>query len=143
MTRVGYFVMSVALVIVSCGQAQTNDVSHSDTVAHAPVDSLSLTKPEMERYTALTAHFFDPMLAGRFNGSILVAKNGVILFEKYKGYRNPVHHEDSINAHTAFHLASVSKTFTAMSTLKLWQEGKLDIHDPVSKYLPGFPYPAV
>lgn len=26
-----------------------------------------------------------------------------------------------------------------MATLKLWQEGKLDIHDPVSKYLVGFP----
>ncbi|GGA85170.1 penicillin-binding protein [Puia dinghuensis] len=88
----------------------------------------------------MATHFFDPMLAGRFNGSILVAKDGIILFEKYKGFRNPVRHQDSITAHTAFHLASVSKTFTAMATLKLWQEGKLDIHDPVSKYLAGFPY---
>ncbi len=48
-----------------------------------------------------------------------------------------------MNAHTAFHLASVSKTFTGMATLKLWEEGKLDIHDPVSKYLAGFPFPAV
>jgi len=83
------------------------------------------------------------MLNGRFNGSILVAKNGIVLFEKYKGYKDPLHKRDSINAHTAFHLASVSKTFTAMSTLKLWQDGKLDIHDPVAKYLTGFPYPAV
>ena len=39
----------------------------------------------------------------------------------------------------AFHLASVSKTFTAMAILKLWEEGKLDIHDDMSKYLAGFP----
>ena len=38
-----------------------------------------------------------------------------------------------------FHLASVSKTFTAMAILKLWEEGKLDIHDDISKYLTGFP----
>lgn len=91
----------------------------------------------------MTAHFFEPMLNGRFNGSILVAKDGVILFERYKGFRDILHKKDSINEHTPFHLASVSKTFTAMATLKLWQEGKLDIHDPVAKYLAGFPYPGV
>lgn len=91
----------------------------------------------------MTQRFFDPMLAGRFNGSILVAKNGVVIYERYKGFRNPTRKLDSITDHTAFHLASVSKTFTAMATLKLWQEGKLDIHDPVVKYLPSFPYPSV
>ena len=142
LNRIGYLVLSVALVIVSCGQAQPTK-NPKDTVAPAPVAAPALTGPEMEHYTSITAHFFEPMLAGRFNGSILVAKNGVILFEQYKGYRDPLHKQDSIDAHTSFHLASVSKTFTAMSTLKLWQDGKLDIHDPVAKYLTGFPYPAV
>jgi len=140
----GYLVLSVALAVVSCGHAQTaKTVVPTDTVQPAPVAVTKLTGPEIERYSSLTAHFFEPMLAGRFNGSILVAKNGVILYEKYKGFSDPLHHRDSITAHTAFHLASISKTFTAMGTLKLWQDGKLDIHDPVAKYLTGFPYPAV
>jgi len=144
MRGIGFLVLSVTLVIVSCGQAQTgSNVPQVDSMAPASTSAPALTGPEMERYEASTAHFFDPMLMGRFNGSILVAKNGVVLYERYKGYRNPIHHQDSINAHTSFHLASVSKTFTAMSTLKLWQEGKLDIHDPVSKYLAGFPYPTI
>jgi CubicO group peptidase (beta-lactamase class C family) len=132
------------LVVVSCGHAQTaKTVAQADTVAPAPVAAPALTGPEIQHYSSLSAHFFEPMLAGRFNGSILVAKNGVILFERYKGYSDPLHRRDSITPHTAFHLASVSKTFTAMSTLKLWQDGKLDIHDPVNKYLTGFPYPGV
>jgi CubicO group peptidase (beta-lactamase class C family) len=132
------------LVVVSCGHAQTaKSVTQADTVGPAPVAAPALTGPEIQHYSSLSEHFFEPMLASRFNGSILVAKNGVILFEKYKGFCDPYHHRDSITPHTAFHLASVSKTFTAMSTLKLWQDGKLDIHDPVNKYLPGFPYPAV
>ncbi len=53
--------------------------------------------------------------------------------------RTPENIRISVNAHTAFHLASVSKTFTAMAILKLWEEGKLDIHDDISKYLTGFP----
>lgn len=138
--------LSVTLVIVSCGQAHTaKNVPPKDTAAPAMAAVPALTGPEQERYTAMTSHFFDPMLTGRFNGSILVAKNGVILYERYKGFRNPRSrsHEDSITEHTSFHLASVSKTFTAMSILKLWQDGKLDIHDPLSKYLAGFPYPSV
>ena len=79
--------LSVTLVIVSCGQAQTaKTLAKTDTIAPPP-GTPPLTGPEMEHYTAMTAHFFEPMLAGRFNGSILVAKNGVILFERYKGYQ--------------------------------------------------------
>jgi CubicO group peptidase (beta-lactamase class C family) len=143
MKAVGYLVLSVTLFVVSCGQAaQTSKIAQqADTIAPAPLPAL--TGPELERYTAITSHFFDPILAGRFNGSILVAKKGVILYEKYKGWKYPAKKRDSLDAHTAFHLASISKTFTAMGTLKLWQEGKLDIHDPLTKYLPGFPFPAV
>lgn len=80
---------------------------------------------------------------GRFNGCVLVAKNGEIVYEKYAGSRNPLHSKDSISSSTPFHLASVSKTFTAMAIMKLQEEGKLKIEDPVSKYLPGFPLEGV
>ena len=42
-----------------------------------------------------------------------------------------------------FHIASVSKTFTAMAVLRLWQDGKLNIDDEFSKYFPSFNYPGV
>ena len=84
--------------------------------------------------------FFDSMLGrGNFNGSILVAKNGEIIYEQYKGFRNPRIKKDSITPSTSFHLASVSKTITAMAVLKLAEEGKLNIDDSVSKFLLGFP----
>src|SRR4029078_3407377 len=38
------------------------------------------------------------------------------------------------------HLASVSKTFTAMAVLKLIELGKLSLDDDVKKFFPGFPY---
>ncbi|HXB92747.1 MAG TPA: serine hydrolase domain-containing protein [Puia sp.] len=143
MKAVGFLVLSVTLLIVSCHAAQSKNPQLTDTLAPVVAPAPALTGPELEHYTSITSHFFDPMMAGRFNGSILVAKKGVIIYERYNGFRNPRKRTDSLNEHTPFHLASISKTFTAMATLKLWQEGKLDIHDPVVKYLPGFPYPAV
>ena len=93
------------------------------------------------QYLALVKAFVDSTFRNgqQLNGSILVAKDGQIIYEQYSGYTNPRAHADSITANTPFHLASISKTFTGMAVLKLWEDGKLNIDDSVSKYLSGFP----
>lgn len=83
------------------------------------------------------------MLKGRgFNGGIIVAKKGNIVFEEYMGTGH-LNSNDTVNASTPFHIASVSKTFTAMAVLKLAQDGKLNIDDEFVKYFPSFNYPGV
>ena len=74
-----------------------------------------------------------------FNGSILVAKNGKILFEEHIG-RKDLRLKDPIESTSTYQLASVSKQFTAAAILLLYQEGKLDLDDFASKYLTDFPY---
>lgn len=72
-----------------------------------------------------------------FSGSVLVAKDGHVLFQKSYGMAN---YEWNIpnSEKTKFHIASVSKTFTAAAILKLEQQGKLKLSDPLSKYVPDF-----
>lgn len=77
-----------------------------------------------------------------FNGGILVAKDGNILYEKYIG-KTDIRKSDSITASTSFHIASTSKTFTGIATLRLIQEGKLSLSDTVNKFFPGFPYSGI
>jgi CubicO group peptidase (beta-lactamase class C family) len=77
-----------------------------------------------------------------FNGGMLVAKNGNIVFEAYNG-NGHLNRHDVIDSLTPFHIASVSKTFTAMAVLKLWQNGKLNIDEEFSKYFPSFNYPGI
>ncbi len=74
----------------------------------------------------------------QFNGSILVAQHGKVLFSKGFGMANM---EWSIEnqTDTKFRLASVSKQFTAMLIVQLVAEGKLALHEPISKYLPDYP----
>jgi CubicO group peptidase (beta-lactamase class C family) len=48
-----------------------------------------------------------------------------------------------MDSSSAIHLASVSKTFTAMAILKLAEEGKLSLNDEAALHLKGFPYPGV
>ena len=72
----------------------------------------------------------------------MVAKNGEIVFEDYKGYANYTT-KSLINPETPIHLASISKTFTGMATLKLWEEQKIALDAFVTAYLPNFPYPEI
>ncbi|MFT3747320.1 MAG: serine hydrolase domain-containing protein [Agriterribacter sp.] len=114
-----------------------------------PADSLniavdsSISKAELARYYSAAQEFYEDILEkSHFNGEFLVAKKGEIIFEKYSGYGH-LDQKDALTENSALHLASVSKTFTAMATLKLWEEGKLQINDEVSAYLTGFPYKGI
>jgi CubicO group peptidase (beta-lactamase class C family) len=104
-----------------------------------------ISAADSARYHDASERFFDSLLPARsnFNGSILVAKNGHIVYEKYTGYVNPADRETPLTPHSAFQLASVSKTFTAMAVLKLWQDGKLGLEDSLRKFFPEFPYSGI
>ena len=137
----GCYILAIP-ILVCCGQPgkPVANVQIKDTTLHYYPAEQPLSKPEFHHYSAASRHFYDSLFSRGFNGSVLVAKNNEIVYERYSGFRYPRVKKDSINEHTAFHLASISKTFTGMGILKLWEEGKLDIHDEVSKYLSGFPF---
>ncbi len=76
---------------------------------------------------------------GDLSGGILVAKGDKIIFEKYRGFGREGK-QMPIDANTPLHVASVSKTMTAMAVLKLVEAGKLKMEDDLTKFFPKFPY---
>jgi len=70
-----------------------------------------------------------------FNGNVLIADKGKILFEESYGFANEKNGQ-KLNNHTIFELASVSKQFTAMGIVLLEKKGKLNYDDTMSKYIP-------
>lgn len=74
-----------------------------------------------------------------FNGAVLVAQKGVILYQNVFGYSD-LKNKDSLTINSAFQLASISKTFTAVAVLLLAQDKKLVLQDSIQKYIPAFPY---
>jgi CubicO group peptidase (beta-lactamase class C family) len=75
---------------------------------------------------------------GRFNGSVLVARDGDVLFAKGYGFANAeweVHNAPD----TKFRLGSITKQFTAACILLLEEKGKLSTADPVKRHLPDAP----
>ncbi len=136
-----YFILYLVLFIIYSCQSQKNESDESqksDSLLKAATPTLP--PAEKKRYHDLVENFLQAnLLKGTFNGSILVAKNGVPVYEKYVGYKN-FKTKDSITAETPLQIASTSKPFTAAAILRLVQEGKMELNDPVSKYFPGLPY---
>lgn len=104
-----------------------------------------LSQVEVQKYHDSAAYILDRhLLRGSFNGAVLLAKDGQIVYENYRGLKDPrIRGGDSITAETPFQIASTGKTMTAAAVLKLWEDDKLDLDDDVSKFFPGFPYPGV
>ena len=75
-------------------------------------------------------------------GGFLVAKGDDILYESYNGFAQEGN-QVPIDENVALHVASVSKTLTAMATLKLIDAGKLKLEDHLTDIFPSFPYPEV
>lgn len=76
--------------------------------------------------------------AASFHGSILVATGGEILFHEGFGKAN-TEMEIPNSPKTIFPLGSLTKQFTSMAIMQLYERGKIHIYDKLSTYLPDFP----
>ena len=79
-------------------------------------------------------YYFD---SGKFNGSILVAHGNKIIIKKGYGLANMEWNIPNRSS-TVFLLGSITKQFTSMIIMQLFQEGKIQLEDNISKYLPNY-----
>jgi CubicO group peptidase (beta-lactamase class C family) len=88
--------------------------------------------------TIVDAIFKDVVRPGQPGAAVLVVKDGKILFEKAYGLAD-VERAIPVTTETKFNIASITKPFTAAAILRLQEEGRLSLDDPVSKYIPDYP----
>jgi len=70
-----------------------------------------------------------------FSGTILVAQDGEVLFERAYGFAS--RQLNVLNVlETKFHIASVTKMFTAMTALILVEQGRISLHEKPAAYMP-------
>lgn len=140
------FPIILLLATFGCHSPKSDVPALKNEIAAASFATNKLSKQDSVRYHNAVAEVLEKsLLRGSFNGAILIAKEGDIVYERYVGLKDPRQKNsgDSITAETPFQIASTGKTMTAAAVLKLWEEGKLSLDDDVTKYFPGFPYPGV
>ncbi|PZD97036.1 hypothetical protein DNH61_04755 [Paenibacillus sambharensis] len=85
-----------------------------------------------EEMTAVDAY----LKKQRFTGVALIARNGETMLEK--GY-GPADSRRMNDKDTLTRIASISKQFTAAAVMKLYEEGALQLNEPLSSFIPDFP----
>ena len=69
--------------------------------------------------------------------ALIVRKNDEVVFDGKWGFED-IANQKPITDNTVFRMASMTKVVTAVGIMKLIEEEKLDLDDPISKYLPEF-----
>lgn len=99
---------------------------------------VSLTGPDAGIAQKLDAYMTALAQSGRFSGVVHVARNDTVLLSKGYGIANE---EFSVptTPQTVFPIGSNTKQFTAAAIMKLQEQGRLNVTDPVSWYIPYTP----
>lgn len=82
--------------------------------------------------------FLDSLDTTGFSGAILVAHDNKIIEKRAFGLAS-IEYNIKNKVDTKFNLASITKMFTAVSTLQLYEKGLVDLNIPIGKYLPDYP----
>lgn len=91
---------------------------------------------DVARYAAdLMARNYRPDAPG---GAVLVARGDTVLFRAARGLANVEQHVP-LQPDSVFRIGSITKQFTAAGLLTLVEAGRVNLDDPLAKYLPGFP----
>ena len=118
----GYQFVLVCFALTACSP-------DNPPTASGAVDSgvVEVVDPRIDEYLA------EMTVQERFSGVALVAQNGKILHAKGYGMASPGRPN---TVDTVFHVASVTKQFTAAAILQLVEAGSIDLSMSINNYLP-------
>ncbi|RYC71570.1 MULTISPECIES: serine hydrolase domain-containing protein [Spirosoma] len=106
----------------------------------APAESVGMSTARLRRMDAVIE---DYIAKGRQAGvAVLVARDGRIVYHKAYG-QDDITTRSPLTRDAIFRLASQTKAITSIGLMMLFEEGKLLLDDPISKYIPAFKNPKV
>lgn len=117
----------IMILLVSCSQGNKVVVS----------ERYGMSSDTLEKAKTLMQAWVDE---GKIAGvSLLVSKDGAIVQKEYIGFAD-VENKVPIEENTIFRIYSMSKPVTAVALMTLFDEGKFELDDKVSKYIPEFEF---
>lgn len=110
----------------------------ADTGAGLPMaapEDVGMSSERLDRIGVAMQRYIDD---GLVPGTVtLVARHGKIVHLEARGYRD-VENQQPMTADTIFRIASMTKPIASVALMMLYEEGKFQLNDPISKWLPEF-----
>lgn len=130
----------VLIVFISAGIAQTKSIKKSPVLTEASPESVGISAERLARIDQMCV---DAVKKGDLPGIVsLVTRNGKIVHWKAFGMADNQAGR-ALKRDDIFRIASQSKAITSTAVMMLWEEGKFQLDDPISKYIPEFKNPQV
>ncbi len=126
------------LILTACGPTQEPTSWQSEPLQPATPSSQGFSEVKIQKIDEL---FQSNIEQGNIAGATaLVARRGKIVYYETTGY-NDLENKIPLEKDAIFRIASQTKGITSVAIMRLYEEGKLDLQDPVSKHLTEFNYP--
>lgn len=126
--------------IVFGAGAQTRSVQKSAPLSTATPESAGMSSERLARIDKMCTEAVEN---GEVPGIVaLVARNGRIVYHKAFGMADN-HSGRKMQPDDIFRIASQTKAITSTAVMMLWEEGRFQLDDPISKYIPEFRNPQV
>lgn len=120
--------------------SQTPSAHHSTPLSVASPKSVGIAPARLARVDAMLE---EAIQQNKVPGIVaLVARKGKIVFHKAYGSADPQAHRAQ-KPDDIFRIASQSKAITSTAVMMLWEQGKFQLDDPISRYIPEFKNPQV
>lgn len=134
-------ILILSLVIGITGlSAQTKSVQKSMALKEGSPESAGISDERLARIDSMCVK---AVKKGNVPGVVtLVARNGKIVLWKAYGMADN-HAGRSLKRDDIFRIASQSKAITSTAVMMLWEEGRFQLDDPISKYIPEFRNPQI
>lgn len=140
--KVVFFLFFYVLFICCASETSEDTRRKVLTFSKDSVNKILIEINATEKAKKLDSLFKKKATLDGFNGCVLVAQRGQIIYKNAFGLSN-FKTKDSLTINSSFQLASASKTFTATAILILADQGKLLLTDNVQKFFPAFPYQGI
>lgn len=135
--KTSFFATFLILVLISCNAF--SQVSSNLT----PIGKLPLPGISQERIDRIDQMLEETISLNQVPGLVaMIVKDGKIVYHEAKGLAD-VPSNTSMAKDQIFRIASQSKAITSTAVMMLWEEGKIGLDDPISRYIPEFANPQV
>jgi len=101
-------------------------------------DQVALPMPQVDALASMDAFAGRLAVQDKFSGAILVRQGDETLYARALGLADR-EHGSPMTLDTPFFIASAGKMFTAVAVLQLVEAGRIDLDDPVGRFLPNYP----
>ncbi len=115
--------------------SQTKSLKNSPLLKEGTASSVGVSE---ERLVRLDVMLNDAVAKNEIPGAVaLIVRNGVIIYHKAFGLANN-ESKRKLKRDDIFRIASQTKAITSTAVMMLWEEGKFQLDDPISKFIPEF-----